>query len=123
MASFLHSRGGITQGGLLTMVAYGIGFLLLIKRPKAAYPGATQPWLYDDAGALGIFYNITLYFNLLKQFGPLHVYYPEPLTSVMVMHPNNLAAGKGFGLHHGFKVCKTANYLGVFIEDDASKRD
>ena len=41
----------------------------------------------------------------------------------MVMHPNNLAAGKGFGLHHGFKVCKTANYLGVFIEDDASKRD
>ena len=37
----------------------------MIKRPEAEYPDITQPWYEDDAGALGTFNNIGLYFNLL----------------------------------------------------------
>ena len=56
------------------MNAYGILFLLLIKKLKAAYPGITQPWYAYDAGALGMFDNIGLYFNSLKQFSLGHGY-------------------------------------------------
>ena len=38
------------------------------------------------------------------------------------MQPDNLAAGKGFGLRHRFKVFMGAHYLGIFIGDDKSKR-
>ena len=36
-ANILHSREGVMQGGLLVMVAYGIGVLPLIKLLKEAY--------------------------------------------------------------------------------------
>ena len=64
----------MTQGEPLAMVAYGIGIVPLIKRMKALYPKITQTWYADDAGALGTFGNIELYFNLLKRFGPGHGY-------------------------------------------------
>ena len=58
-ASFLHNREGATQGGSLSMVSYGIGVLLLIKRLKLARRDVTHV-------ALGMFDNIWLYFNSLK---------------------------------------------------------
>ena len=39
------------------------------------------------------------------------------------MHPDNLAAGKEFGLCQAFKVCTGVRYLGGFIGDDKSKRE
>ena len=48
------------------MVACGIGFLLLIKHPKAAHPDVTQTWYADNSGALGMFNHLEKYFNLLK---------------------------------------------------------
>ena len=53
MATFLHSREGVTQGGPISMEAYGIGILLLIKNLKVVFPDATQTWYAGDAGALG----------------------------------------------------------------------
>ena len=70
MASFLHSREGATQGDPLAMVAYCIVILPLIKSLKSEFTDVTQPWYDDDAGALGTFANVKLYFNLLKLFGP-----------------------------------------------------
>ena len=51
------------------MVNYGIGVLPLTKPLKVAYPEVTQTWYADNAGALGTFDNIGLYFNSLKKFG------------------------------------------------------
>ena len=42
------------------MVAYGIGVLLLIKLPKAAYPDITYPCYTDNAVSLGMFDKIGL---------------------------------------------------------------
>ena len=39
------------------------------------------------------------------------------------MHPDNIKAGKLFGLFHGFKVWTGTCYLGGFIGDNYSKRD
>ena len=74
MDSFLHSREGVTQGHTLAIFAYGIGVLPLNKLLKEAYTDITHTWYADNASALGMFNNIGLYFNLLKQFGPGHGY-------------------------------------------------
>ena len=69
-SSFLQSVEGVTQGGPLAMVDYGIGVLLFVKQLKAQYLGVTRPWYADDVGSLGTYENIRLYFNLLKQTVP-----------------------------------------------------
>ena len=66
MASFMLGMEGVTQGYPFAMVTYGIGVLPLIKFPKVAYPDVTKPWYDENGGALGMFDNIGLYFNLLK---------------------------------------------------------
>ena len=105
------------------MFTYGIGFILTIKRLKAEYHDVTQPWYAYDYVALGMFDNIGLYSNSLKLFSPVRGYYPEPSKIVLIMHPDNLTAGKYFGLCHVFKVCTGACYLGGFIGFDEFKRD
>ena len=91
---FLYSKKGVTQGVPISMVNYGIGFIPLIKHLKAVYPNITQPWYSDDSGALGMFDKIGSYFNVLKIFGPGRWYFPKPLKSVIIVHPNNFLSGK-----------------------------
>ena len=105
------------------MVAYYIEALPMIKLLKSLYPDNTQPWYSYDSGVLCTFDNIGLYFNLLKLFGQGREYYPKPLKSVLIMHPNNLTAKKYFGLRHGFKVFVGVRYLGGFIGYGKSKRE
>ena len=66
------------------MVNYVIGVILLIKHLKAAYPETTQLGYADDAGAIGTFDNIGLYFNLLKNFGPGCGHYLGKLSEVFL---------------------------------------
>ena len=73
-AIFLHSREGVMQGVPLSMVAYGIGVLTLIKQLKAPYPEFTWDWYADNAGSLGTYDNIELYFNSLRKIVPVHGY-------------------------------------------------
>ena len=89
---------------------------------KIGVPGVTQTWYIGYSGALGLFDNIGLYFNLLKHFGRGRGYYPKP-PSVIIVHLNNLASGKEFGLLHWFKVWMGKLYLGGLIGDDESERE
>ena len=66
MKTLLHSREVVDQGYPLAMVAYGINVLPPIKRPKSEYPDITQPLYADNAGVIGTYENIKLYFNLKK---------------------------------------------------------
>ena len=63
--------------------------MIFIELLKAAYPDFTQIWYADNAGALGTFDAIGLYFNLLNDFGTTRGYYPELSKSVLIVHPNN----------------------------------
>ena len=48
----------MTKGDPLTIIAYGIRVLPLIRELREAHPRITQPWYADDAGARGKFTNI-----------------------------------------------------------------
>ena len=109
------------QGYPLGIVAYNIGVLTLIKRLKAVYPDVTQPWYIDDAGELGTFNSLEIYFNSLKCNGLTWRYYPKTTNIILIVHPGIIEARELFGAHHGFKVCTGANYVGVYIGDDESK--
>ena len=111
------------QGLPLAMIAYGIGILLVIKNLKNYFPGFTQPWYIDDAGALGMFTRVEACFCSLEQHIPRQGCYPEPSKKVLIVHPDNLEARKLFVLRHKFKVCMGAHYLGSYIGDENSKRD
>ena len=63
------------QGGALSMVAYDISVLLRIQTMKATYRVVPQPWYTDNVGSLGMYNNIKLYFNSLKQSGTGCGYY------------------------------------------------
>ena len=104
------------QGGVgISMVIYGIGVLLLIKHLKAAYTDITQSCYIYNVSALGTFDNIGLYLKKLRQFGPICGCYPKYFKSILILHPDNLVAGKEFCLCHEFKVCTGMHYLGDFI--------
>ena len=90
----MHSREGVTQWDPISMVAYGIGVIPLIKRLKSVFPDVAYPWYADDAGAIGGFNNIGSYFNALNFFVLGRGYYPKPSKRILIVHMNNFAAGK-----------------------------
>ena len=44
VASFLYSKEGVTQGGPIAMITYGISIVSLIKNLKREIPDVKQPW-------------------------------------------------------------------------------
>ena len=66
----------------------------------------------------GTFDNLKRYFNLLKIHGLAQGYLPDPIKSIMIVHPKNIEAGELFGQCHGFKVCTAAHFIGGYISDD-----
>ena len=67
-AFILYIQEGVTQGDPLTMVAYGLGVLPLIRPLKALVPVARQPWYAND-GAGGTFAALQRYFENLLELG------------------------------------------------------
>ena len=84
----------MTQGYPLDTIAYGIGFLPLIKRLKLAYSDVTQTWYAYDDGALRTFNNLERYFNSSKHHGPVWGYFPDPNKIILIVHPKNIEAGE-----------------------------
>ena len=70
-----------------------------------------------------MFVRLETYFDSLTRQGLGWRYHPNPTKSVLIIHPENLEAGKVFGRCHGFRVCTGARYLRGYIGDDESKRD
>ena len=77
VASFLHSKEGVTQGDPLAMIAYGVGILPLIDNLKQEKPDINQPWYNDDARSLVTFTIIGNSFNLLTRQGEVRNIIPD----------------------------------------------
>ena len=75
------------QGDPLSIIACGIGILLLIKNLKWEIPDVPQPWYADNSGALGTFTRLETYFDLLTCQGLGRRYHPEPTKIVLVVRP------------------------------------
>ena len=93
-AIFLHSKEGVMQGGPFVTIVYGRGIIPLIKNLKQDIPDVTQYQYADNAGALGACVIIETYFDLPTRQGPGFWYYLKPSKSVVIVHPENLEAGK-----------------------------
>ena len=86
------------------MISYVIGILPLIKNLKQGIPDVSNHWYTDDPVALGMFGRIDTDFNPLTRLGLGRIYHLEPSKSVLIVHPENLQAGKVFGKSQMFKV-------------------
>jgi hypothetical protein len=62
-AVFIFSKEGVTQGDPLSMFAYRISILPLIRQLRAEFPQVEQPWYADDAGAGAKFDEIERFFR------------------------------------------------------------
>ena len=122
-ADFLFSKEGVSQGDPLSMFAYGIGMLPLIRQLKAEFPVVEQPWYADDAGAGGNFVEIRRFFLKLGEIGPRFGYFPEPSKSILVVREHNFEAAKLAFSDLGFKVTMGSRYLGGFIGEDSALRE
>ena len=82
---FLHSKEGVTQGGTLAMILYGIGILPLISELCAWHPQVTQPWYAYYSGTGGTFDVLHEHMRDMLARGPLRGYLPEPTKSILVI--------------------------------------
>jgi hypothetical protein len=114
-STFIHSKEGVTQGDALSMVAYGIGILPLIRHLKRGFPGVKQPWYADNSGVGAHFPVLWRFFERLQVIGPSYGYYPEPDKSILIVRPENKANAKIEFADLGFKVMMGSQYLGGFI--------
>ena len=89
-AVFISGKEGVIQGDPLSMFAYGIGMMPLMRQLKAKFPQVEQPWYADDAGADAKFDEIERFFRRLCEIGPLFGYYPEPTKSILIVRQHNL---------------------------------
>jgi hypothetical protein len=91
---FIFSKDGVTQGDPLSMFAYGMGILPLIRQLKAEFPQVEQPWYADDAGASTKFDEIERFLRRLCEIGPLLGYYPKPTKSILIVQQHNLKGAR-----------------------------
>ena len=116
----LASKEGVTQGDPLSMFAYGIGTLPLIRQLKQEFPDLEQPWYADDAASAGRFDRIRAHYSRLQSIGQKFGYFPEPSKCVIVVSHSNVAAAEAAFGDLGFKIRTGCRYLGGFIgEQDA----
>ena len=110
---FLHRKEGVTQGGVLAMIAYGIGFLPLIKELRDVHPCVTHTWYADDAGTGGGFGRIIAHSQDLQARGTPQGYFLEPTNIILVVVSQNVARAEDFFCGVGIKVVTDSCYLEV----------
>ena len=120
---FLHGQEGVTQGDPLSMFAYGLGVLPLIRQLKAEFPDVNQPWYADDAASAGKFSQIREHIARLNELGPHVGYYPEPSKCILIVPQNHLVSAQSEFADLGFQVVPGSRYLGGFIGERSALVD
>ena len=75
---------GVTQGGPLSMVLYGITLVPLVEELQAADPGLLSPFYADDAVFDGLARRSSQLLKLLIKRGTDQGYFPEPAKSLFI---------------------------------------
>ena len=119
---FLHSKEGVTQWDPLAMIAYGIGFLPLIRELQGVHTRVTQPWYADDAGSGRKFQHILDHLQDIQERGLTRGYFLEPTNIILVVVPRNVARAEEFFCDMVLQVVMGSRYLGGFIGDGAAEK-
>ena len=118
----MHSKEGVTQGDPLSIIAYGIGVLTLMRDLRRDLPQVTQPWYADDAGAGGNFEAMMAHFRELQLKGLARGYFPEPTKSILVVAEQNVPRATEYFCGMGIKIVTRSRYLGGFLGEQETER-
>ena len=105
----------MTQGDPFATIAYGIGFLPLIRVLRSDHPQVYQPWYADDAGEGGKFRDIMAHFRDLQLKGPAQGYFPNPTKSILVVSEQNVPRAKEYFRGMVVQVVTGIRYLGGYV--------
>ena len=81
----LHSKEVVTQGGSLSMIAYYVGILPLIRELRVAHPHTTQLWYADESGTGSKLEALQEHIQYLMARVPPWGYLLEPTNSILVI--------------------------------------
>ena len=116
-AKVLHSREGITQGGVMGMTLYGIATTPLAKQMRSDIPEALVPWYADDSSAVGKSADAARSLKYLQDHGPKYGYHPEPAKCVYICKAEDEECARAdferLGLN--IKYSRGEQYLGGFV--------
>ena len=87
---FLHRKEGVTQGGTLDRIAYGIGITLLIHDLHTAHPHVMQLWYAENSGAGGTFDALQEQTREFLVRGLPRGYLPDLTKRILVVSTRNL---------------------------------
>ena len=74
-------------------------------------------------GRGGTFHQAQAHFLDLQSRGPARVYYLEPIKSILVVAPVNVARAEEHFRELGIRVVTGHRYLGGFLDDTAAERE
>ena len=120
----LYSQEGVTQGDVLAMICYAIGILPLCQLLREIHIDCRTPWYADDAGCLGNFEQIEMFFDDLCLYGPEFGYHPVNSKSILIVRERDIPQATSYFLeenNRSFKIVTGHRYLGGFIGDDSTR--
>ena len=119
---FLYIKEFVTHGGPLSMIAYGIGILLLIRDLCDTHLQIMQPWYVDDAGLGGKFKALQEHMWDMLVRGATWGYLPEPTKIILVVSLRNVQRAEAH--FRGMEVCVVAgsrDLIGFIGDPDSYK--
>ena len=117
----LFIREGVTQGDPLSMVAYGLKTLPLIRELRKAHPSVTQTCYAANAGAGGTFEGIQQHLDDLMVRGPLRGYLTNPKKRILVVSPRNVPQAEAFFWGYGPQIATGIHHLEGFVGTKAAQ--
>ena len=79
------------------------------------FPAAKQQWFEDDGSSAGKFADVRSQYERLQQLGPNYRYFPESLTSILVVALHNVEQAKGDFAGLNFQGKIGSHYLSSFV--------
>ena len=114
----LLSEEGVTQGGPLSMILYGLALVPLAARLRAAHPDVLQAWYADDSALKGKSRAIGAAMTLLLRLGPERGYFLAPAKSIFICAPAGRDAAQQNLATFKFTYCAGHRYVGGFLGTD-----
>jgi hypothetical protein len=116
----LLSSEGVTQGGPLSMVLYGLALVPLAKTLRQEHPEVVQAWYADDRLLKGRTSQVAATMTLLQRLGPERGYFPEPANSIVICSPEDRPRAEELLEAFSFKFTDGYRYVGGFLGSDAA---
>ena len=109
--NIIYSREGVVQGDPLSMFAYSVATIPLIRQLEAPVMWR-QLWFADDSTVVGDVSVIKNWFDRLLSVGPLFGYFPEPSKSSLIVKDTTLPSAEQSFNGSGVSIVLCGRYLG-----------